>query len=246
MENKNKKTLIIILSGILLFVAAFIFIFKFDFKNKNVLSLEENKWIDENKYNMVDIAILNDIPILSDEGEGIIYDYLDYVTENHSLNFNVVTYKLDFNVEYDYQMDIVDMVSKNDIEVFKDNLVLLTVNDIQYTDVSEVNNLRIGVLSLDKENIESYIGNNITYVEYDSYSDLRNSIVNSKMAIENGESSYDVDAIILSRIVATKEIIENELNVAYHFNDLNKYFVIKANGNKELNSILKKSFNSGF
>ena len=50
----------------------------FDFKNDYALTLEENKWIDENKYDVVDIAVLNDIPVLSDEGEGIVYDYFDY------------------------------------------------------------------------------------------------------------------------------------------------------------------------
>ena len=37
-------------------------------------------------------------------------------------------------------------------------------------------------------------------------------------------------------------IIENNLNIAYHFNDLSKSFVITANGNENLNSILKKTF----
>ena len=99
--------------------------------------------IDENKYNVIDIAILNDTPILSYEGEGIVYNYLESVTNNHSLKFNVVPYKLDVNVEYDYQMSIVDEIKENQIELMKDNMVLLTFNGVQYLDSSEINNIKI-------------------------------------------------------------------------------------------------------
>ena len=33
-------------------------------KNNNALTIQENKWIDENKYNVIDVALLNDIPVL--------------------------------------------------------------------------------------------------------------------------------------------------------------------------------------
>jgi len=245
MSSKKKKSFIVIVFGIFLVLGALIYLIKFNYKNANTLTLEENKWIDENKYDVIDVAVLNDIPVLSDEGEGIVFNYLDYVTENHLLKFNVISYKLDLTVEYDYQMSIVDEVSKNEIELYKDNLVLLTLNNSRYIDSSHINNLRIGIISSDRQIIESYLNNDgITYVEYDTYNDLKNSIVNAKKAIDVGDTAYDVDAIIVSKIVATKEIIENNLNVGYQFNDLNKYFVLKTNGDKKLNSIFKKTFNS--
>ena len=245
MSSKKKKSFIVIVFGIFLALGALIYLVKFNYKNANTLTLEENKWIDENKYDVIDVAVLNDIPVLSDEGEGIVFNYLDYVTENHLLKFNVISYKLDLTVEYDYQMSIVDEVSKNEIELYKDNLVLLTLNNSRYIDSSHINNLRIGIISSDRQIIESYLNNDgITYVEYDTYNDLKNSIVNAKKAIDVGDTAYDVDAIIVSKIVATKEIIENNLNVGYQFNDLNKYFVLKTNGDKKLNSIFKKTFNS--
>ena len=59
-----------------------------------------------------------------------------------------------------------------------------------------------------------------------NYTDLKNSILNSKTSIEQGSSDYNVDAIMILKTVAIKEIVENNLNVAYHFNDLNKSFVL--------------------
>ena len=244
MKNKKRKLLITILVGLIIVALIVVLGYKFNFKNYNKLTLEENKWIDQNKYDVVDVAILNDIPILSYDGEGIVYNYLDYITKNHSLKFNVIPYKLDGNVEYNYKMSVVDKTSKNDIKLFKDNLVLLTTTDIQYNDINEINNLRLGILSSDKELISNYLNNDtITYVEYNNYVELKNSIIDAKTKLGTDQLG-NVDAIIVLKTTAVKEIVENDINIAYHFNDLNKYFVLQANGDTELNSILQKSFNS--
>lgn len=245
MKNKKKKVLITFLSLIILVVGIVVCLFGFNFKNPNALTLEENKWIDENKYDVVDVAVMNDIPILSYEGEGLIYDYLNYVTDNHNIKINVIPSKLDNITEYNYMLNIVDKPSKNDVELLNENSVLLTINDISYKDISEINNLRIGVLSTDKQLIEGYLNNStITYVEYNNYPDLKNSILDSKSAIEQGSADYQVDAVIVLKTVAIKEIIENNLNIAYHFNDLNKSFVLTTKGDKNLNSIFSKTYNT--
>ena len=242
--KKKNKLLILAIIGIVI-IGAVAFIFGFNYKNVNSLSLEENKWIDENKQNVIDIAILNDISILSYEGSGMVYNYLDYITDNHSLKFNVVSYKLDLTMEYDYKMDLVDKVTDDDIEILRDNYILLTANDKQYADVSNINNLKIGVLSSDLKQISGYLNNEtISYVEYSSYSDLKGAIIDTKTAINEGKQEYAVDAIIVLKTAAIKEIIENNLNVAFHFNDLKKSFVITTKGNKYLNSIFNKTFNS--
>ena len=245
MKNKKKKILIPILSLIILVIVIVACLFGFNFKNPNALTLEENKWIDENKYDVVDVAVMNDIPVLSYEGEGLIYDYLNYVTDNHNIKINIIPSKLDNTVEYDYRLNIVDKPTKNDVELLNENSVLLTLNDISYRDINEISNLRIGVLSTDKQLVESYLNNStITYVEYNNYTDLKNSILNSKTAIEQGSLDYQVDAIIVLKTLAIKEIIENNLNIAYHFNDLSKFFVLTAKGDKNLNSIFNKTYNS--
>lgn len=245
MKNKKKKVLITFLSLIVVVIGIVACLFGFNFKNPNSLTLEENKWIDENKYDMVDVGVINDIPILSYEGEGLVYDYLSYITDNHNIKINVIPYKLDNEVEYDYMLNIVDKPTKNDVELLSDHLVLLTLDDVSYKDINEINNLKIGVLSNDKQLIENYLSNDaITYIEYNNYTDLKNSILSSKSAIEQGNFDYEVDAIMVLKTVAIKEIIENNLNVAYHFNDLNKSFVLTTKGNKNLNNIFKKTYNT--
>ena len=239
--KKNKKKVIIVSIVLLILVAIFLAIYSFyNFKNSNSLSLDENKWIDSNKQNVIDVAIINDIPVLSYDGEGIVYNYLDYISQNRSLKFNVIPYKLDSTVEYEYKIDIVSSIKENDIVFLKDNLVLITVNNTKYLDIKDISNLKIGILSSDKEVLNNYFNqNNNQFIEYTNYTELKQSILNAEANVDS-----KVDGIVIPKTIFTKEIIEKKYKISYEMNDLSKYFVLTTNGNKELNSILKKDFNT--
>ncbi len=242
--KKNKKKIIII--GALVLIAALIIlsILLFgNFNDKNSLTLEENKWIDSNKYNVIDVAVLNDIPILSYEGEGIIYNYLNYITQEQSLKFNIIPYKLDNTVNYNYKIDIVPTVADKDIVLLEDSLVLLTTDNKEYVSVNDITNKKIGIISTDKEDLTSYFaGNNVEFVEYTTYSDLKNAFTESKANMEASVSAT-VDGIIIPKSIYTKEIIENNYNISFHINTIKRYFVLSTNGDAQLNSIMKKYFN---
>ena len=75
--KKNKKKILIGISVLLVVAISILLLIFISNNNKNALNLEENKWIDSNKYNVIDIALINEIPIVSYEGNGFIYDYLD-------------------------------------------------------------------------------------------------------------------------------------------------------------------------
>ena len=241
MKKNNKKTIIIIVL-ILVFLGLIGLIFLLaNSKNNNTLTLEENKWIDSNKQNVIDVAIMNDIPVLSNDGEGLVYNYLDYVTEQYSLKFNVIPNKLDNVVDYQYNMDLVSSVTENDIVLLEDNLVLVTSDNKVYNDLNDITNLIIGVATVDKEVVSNYLLNsNITFKEYTTYAELKQSMLPITNA--NGTTSTVVNGIIIPKTIFTQEIVENNYNISYHFHDLSKYFILKTTGQKELNSILNKSF----
>jgi len=238
---KKKKILTILIFLIVVTLGALIFYFKLNFKNNNSLTIEEGKWIDQNKQNIIDVALLNDIPMLSYDGEGYMYDYLDFVSKETALKFNVITYKLDVNTEYDYKMEITNKVTNDDIKIYKDNLVLVTFDDVQYTNVNEINNLKLGILSSDKDETLKYLDqNNLNYVEYPTYAELKSAIISSKTATEADENT--INGIIVLKSAIIKEVVENQFNIAFHFNDLNRYYVLKINNNN-LKNILNKKFN---
>ena len=243
MKKSNKKVIIIIVSILVVLGLTGLIFLVFNSRNSNTLTLEENKWIDSNKQNVIDVAIMNDIPVLSNNGEGLVYNYLDYVTEKHSLKFNVIPNKLDNVVDYQYNMDLVSNVTENDVVLLEDNLVLVTPDNKVYNDLSDITNLIIGVAAIDKEAVSNYLlNNNITLVEYTTYAELKQAMI--PIANPNGTTSTPVNGIIIPKTIYTQEIVQNNYNISYHFHDLNKYFVLKTMGQRELNSILNKSFNA--
>ena len=229
-KNKKNKLIvfIIVLAALLLVVLGY---FILSSKNKNSLTLEENKWIDSNKHEVIDVAVMSDLPILSYNGSGMFYDYLNYITKKHALKFNVVSYKLDSTIDYSYKLDITSSISDDEIVLFKDNLILVTKTNNQYTDINDITNLKIGVLKSDKEELANYLNSNIEFVEYATYSELKQSLLDK------------MDGIIIPKLIFTKELVEKDYKISYQFNDFNRYFIIKTDGAKELNSIMKKSFN---
>ena len=241
MKKNRKKILIVIISFIVALGLVGLIALIINSKSNNSLTLEENKWIDSNKQNVIDIAIMNDIPILSNNGEGLVYNYLDYISQNYSLMFNIIPNKLDNEVDYQFNMNFVSNITENDIVLLEDNLVLITNNNNNiYTNVNDITNLTLGIATTDKEVVSNYLlNNNITFVEYTTYSELKKSLTEATL----DETSGVVSGIIIPKTIFIKELIENNYAIAYHFEDLTKYFVLTTKGQKQLNSILKKSFN---
>lgn len=240
MKKNNKKGILITIAILVIIAISITLYFIFNFKNENSLNLDENKWINSNKFNVIDVAVLNDIPALSYEGNGVLYEFLDYVTDKTSLKFNVISYKASSTNEYNYKMDLVTLPSDNDIVLLKDNFILITKNNTVFKSSDEISGLKLGVLSQDKDIVSDYFKDkNIELVEYSDSTKLKAFNVDE-------ESVSDIDGILLLKSLFTKELVENDSNVSFEFTDLNEYFVLTTSGAKELNSILHKSYNSWY
>ena len=239
MESKNKNSIIKIFLIVILGLAFFGFLlFLFMRPNSNKLSLEERRWLESNKYNVIDVSVLNDVPILGYNGSGIIYSYFDYIAQDYSLKFNIVSKNSDSNQSYNYYLDIANNISKNDVRIMDDNLILLTKDNTKYINFNEINNLTIGIAKQDKNELSSYFKNkNVNFVEFDSYEELNNAFNNDT------EEETKFDGIITLKILFMEEIINNNYNISFDFNDLVRYYVLRCNGSNELNSILSKGYN---
>jgi len=73
---KNKKGIIIgIILVLIITVGVGIFLF-FNKEDKNTtLTIVDKQWIQNNKNNLIDIEITNDIPIFNYNGQGIFFDF---------------------------------------------------------------------------------------------------------------------------------------------------------------------------
>ena len=198
------------------------------------LNLFEKQWIESNKNKLIDMSIVNDIPILSYNGEGLILDFLNALNSDTNLAFNKISYKIGDEVKSDYAFKLVDTVGENDILVYTDNYVILTKNKT-YLSLDELKGLTIGVLSEDLDIVNNYLyKSDVAYKTYDD-----------RKAMLEAFSAQDtkLDGIVVLKTINLKTIIENNYKIAYHINDYQKHIVLTLGNEEKLNSILTKYYN---
>lgn len=248
MKKKNKLIIGIILS---LFIVISILIY-FMYKNydRNTFNIEENKWIEKNKNSLIDLYILNDIPILNYNGEGLVFNFITDFEKVSELKFNKLSYKIDEKLDDNnasVSFKLVDKASKNDVLILRDNYVLITNKKNTYSKISEINDLKIGILSDDETVIKNYFNDtnyknkNIEFVKYENYESLINSL-----SLDSTSPNYKgLNGIITLKTLYTNNLIENDNeNIAYQFTNLTKDYVLSVKDNEILSSILNKYYNT--
>ena len=93
MKKNNKANKIVVLSiiGVLLLVCLIVFILNYT-KDSSSFSLLEKNWINNHKNGVVDVSVYNDVPIYGEDGEGIIFSFLEEFTNSYDIQFNKVSY----------------------------------------------------------------------------------------------------------------------------------------------------------
>src|SRR5699024_3757842 len=150
---KNKKiVLIIIIIIALLLIGGLSYYFLTKEDKNTTLNLFEKQWIENNKNNIIDMSIVNQIHILSYNVEGIIIDFLDSLNKDTNLSFNKISYSLGEEVKTDYSFKLVDEVLEDNILIYEDNYVVVTKKDT-YLSIDDLNGLEIGVLNENLNNV---------------------------------------------------------------------------------------------
>ena len=232
---KNKKKFIIIGVIILVLIAGFL-IYHFLTKEDKVTTLNvfEKQWIESNKNNIIDMSIIDEIPILSYNGEGIIVDFLDSLNKETNLSFNKVSYKLGDEVKSEYSFKLVDEVADDNILIYEDNFIIATKKDT-YLTIDDLKGLTIGVLNENLNNINNYLYNaDVSYKTYETEEELINEFNNEKTTL---------NAIVLLKTTNLKQLIDNNYRIAYNISDYKKYYVLDLGNTEKLNTILTKYYN---
>ncbi len=231
---KNKKVIIISILVILILIVGFL-IYNFLTKEDKIttLNLFEKQWIESNKNNVIDMSIIDGIPILSYNGEGIIVDFLNSLNKETNLSFNKISYKLGDEVKSDYAFKLVDNVEDDNILIYEDNYVLVTKKET-YLTIEELDNLTVGVLNENLNNINNYLHNaNVSYKTFETEEELINDFNSDKTTL---------NAIALLKTTNLKQLIDNNYKIAYNISDYKKYYVLDLGETEKLNTILTKYY----
>lgn len=234
-KMKNKKFIIgTILVILILAIGFFVYYFLTKEDKVTTLNLFEKQWIENNKNNVIDMSIIDNIPILSYNGEGIIIDFLNSLNEETNLSFNKVSYKLGDEVKSDYAFKLVNQKEDDDIVIYDDNYVIVTKEKIRLNR-EDLNGLTIGVLNENLNNVNNYLPNSgILYKTFNNEDEL---------IAEFNKDETELDGIVLLKTTNLKQLIDNNYNIAYNISDYKLSFVLSLGSEEKLNTILTKYYN---
>ena len=234
-----KKKLIIIIPVI---VALLVFIGVYAYYNyrdaKTNLTIRDRNWISSHSSNKYDFEIVNNYPVYSMDGTGVIMDFIDEFEVDTDLEFNKIAYEKG-NKPSGKSLRIRvlnndESLAEKDLLIFEDGYVLVSKETNHFDKVSDIKDTTIGVFTSDSGEASYYLkgATGITYNTYDNIEAL-------SKALTDGNVKY----ILIPQNMYLDQILINELNVNYYFTEMNKKVVLTlTDDNNELNKIVKKYF----
>lgn len=229
-----KKKNIIIISVLLVLVLSIFGIGYYALNRPDkdtTLTILENRWIESNKNNLIDLSIVNQVPVLNYNGSGLVFDFLDSLEKDTGLSFNKVSIAAIDTPKTEYAITATTQLTKNDLLFYEDCYAILTKENVKYNRLSDIKGITLGVLNSDLENVNKYLqGSVITLKAYDKVEDLVAGI------------GTDTDAIALPKTTYLETIIKNDFKISYNITEYPIYYVLRLGKTERLNTILKKYY----
>ena len=240
---KKVRLIFILFVGIIIVAVASLVVVNI-LNDENKLTVEENKWINNNLSTVLNVNVINDLDIFGKSGAGVFYDFLNDLGKEYNLKINPITYtSKDENITSGF----IATNTKNDkfVEFYADNYVLLKKDYVYYNNIEAIKDIKIGVLKSDADYIKGYFNEdkNVEFKSFDTYDALKESF------------NKDLDYIMVPKYELTSDILEKNYSVVYEFSDIKKYYgyymlddnfssVIKKYYNKWQNKKYKNAFNT--
>lgn len=247
---KNKKTVIIsIIVIVLLFISGILYFVLTKEDKDTTLSIIDKRWIESNKNKVFDISIVNNIPIFNYKGNGVFFDFINEIEESTKLDFNPISYNYRVEPTSSYAFKITKELNDSDLLIYEDNYVLVGTSREKYNNLSEINNVKIGVFEDEMDLVSRYVNTSVSIQKYKSIEELLASINVEDEASNDSSKKEDSfnDLIAIPKTVYLDKIIGNEeLNIVYNITDLKEYYVLSLGNDDRLNTIIKKYFNKWY
>ena len=124
MKHGKRKKIIIALIVIVVIVLGFFGTLYYITSTVNNYSYTEKRWITDNLSTTIDLYVEPSLPVFSNNGTGVYYDYIAALKEDTGLNINVIT----------DDKSKIKLVNKNkiddeDITFYRDHYVVIGTNN---------------------------------------------------------------------------------------------------------------------
>ena len=233
----KKKNIIITIIVIAITVGCGFLLYAFNAEDKeSTLTLSEKTWIENNKNNIIDLGVINNIAILNYSGKGLFFDFIEAMEEDTGLDFNKISYEIDEKNTNDYSFKKVDNIGKNEILIYSDNYVLIGNKNNKYNNLDDIKEGTVGVLEDNLSDTNKYLNNeNLLYKSYEDVDSLIEDFTS-----EDTKLTY----IILPKLlfISNLEDKEDGLYINYNITEMKDNYVLKLGDEKILNNIIKKYY----
>lgn len=235
------KKKVIIIVPIIIAIAVFIGVYVY-FNHEDArtsLTVVEKKWISNNSDQKYDFEIVNNIPVYSMDGTGVIFHFINNFEEDTELEFNKISYSKETNpVTSGLRIRILNSdtpLTENDLLIAEDGYILISKENTRYDRISEIGTNVVGALTSDIGEV-SYFLKTSPNLTYKSYEDIQTMLLD----LEAGTISM----IVVPQIISLKETLSNDnYYINYYFTEMSKKIVLTlSNDNKNLNNIVKKYY----
>lgn len=225
---KEKKKTYLTIGLVTLFILLVVGVLIYINNSKSNYSFSERSFINSKQNSVIDIGVQSSLPIFSNNGTGVFYDFINFIEKDTSLTFNVST-----NSNQNYNFINKNELSKNDYLVYLDHFVLVSTNDNEVNNLNSLSNIDIAVMSEDYDYVSKYLSEySLKLDSFDHMTDL--------IDVMGSNTNYAI--LPLQKYI--NEIVYNDYKIVKHLDGLHSHYVINfADINNQMSNIFIKAYN---
>ena len=225
--KKNKKYFLI--GGLVLVLIVLILcLLMYLNGRKNGYSFSEKSFINSNLNNVIDVSVEGSLPIFSNSGVGVFYDFVNYMERDTKLTFNVQV-----NGSGTYKFANKNELGSNDLLFYTDHFVVVSTLSDEIVDLNSLSGKNVAVMDTDKDYVSKYMSEyNVNIVSFSHFNDLTDQMSDSVLYA------------ILPMQKYINSIVYNKYNIVYHIDGLHSHYVLSMNDSSStMSKIFTKAFN---
>ena len=225
--KKNKKYFLI--GGLVLVLIVLILcLLMYLNSRKNGYSFSEKSFINSNLNNVIDVSVEGSLPIFSNSGVGVFYDFVNFMERDTKLTFNVQV-----NGSGTYKFTNKNELGSNDLLFYTDHFVVVSTLSDEIVDLNTLSGKNVAVMDTDKDYVSKYMSEyNVNIVSFSHFNDLTDQMSDSVLYA------------ILPMQKYINSIVYNKYNIVYHIDGLHSHYVLSmGDSSSKMSKIFTKAFN---
>lgn len=228
--KKTRNIVIAVILAILVIAGGSFAVYKLWIEN-DLFTVQEKKYIIDNKSKLISINVSNDANIFGRDGKGVFYDFLKDFEKDNDLSFDIVTTSVS-GTPSGLSLTKSTVLPANSKVIYTDHYVLVGKTRVNIANPGEIKDT-IGYLTKDQEIVN--LGLNGYSLTLKNYED-KNTMLDE---FASGTISY----IVVPMVEYLDVILDKLYIINYHLSDMKDYYFVQYSEDAVLSSIMGKYYN---